>query len=705
MCYPIGARLAQRCILALDTLYHHLFSTPGRDATTTNQLKHDLVLWLTHHSFEELPDALEYYLADPNSDLEGDLAHLTCLDPWGVQVHIHPLVTIYINTLLAWAKCFLATYGVYPGLYDLLDTPRLDFLAAQLHLRDTTLPRPLLHRSRGPPTIRSEYVALQPHLDPSPPPNRLYVCRTTSLSFNTSVCRATRPSVIPTAPTVCLSPRKSVALSVHPTDSPSVIPSRPSHEPSVHPPVTPSMTRLYDNPTRPSAPPTPSHRLYTILPRLSGCPTSHRLHDTPTSPSDHPPPSQRLYDTPTRPSDHPPPSHRLYDTPISSSACPSPADCLTATTTRPPVRPSFPTIHHTHDSNHTLAVVNGEQDSNHSLAVVNGEQDSNHSLAVVNGEQSPTIHRTQDSSQSLAVVNGEQSRKAKIFHRAFTNYDLLLRALDASSIYLRAFRRVAPPKSGEDAHVTRGKCDCLGCSYVLPRLWDPGGVSSSANTPRDLSRTIAPSRYPNALLTGYLIDLPSLRPWQDLRTSHVNLDNFIHRNIAGRTTAMHKSTGSINVIIPALTRTTPTHHERGNHYDRQSSRTNFNATATSYIRVTQNLKRRVEIASPYEGHTSRTFYTRLLDSTSGLLRHTSGLPKILPRLRLTLLTMLGLWGVPYERPRLVDAPITTPTHYLGGRAYVRCRFTTPRWGVTRFYRCLGYVLVVLNLSVPKIIIS
>ena len=131
MCYPIGARLAQRRILAQDTLYHHLFSTPGRDATTINQLKHDLVLWLAHHSFEELPDALEYYLADPNSDLEGDLAHLTCLDPWGVQAHIHPLVTIYITTLLAWAKCFLATYGVYPGLYDLLDTPRLDFLAAQ----------------------------------------------------------------------------------------------------------------------------------------------------------------------------------------------------------------------------------------------------------------------------------------------------------------------------------------------------------------------------------------------------------------------------------------------------------------------------------------------------------------------------------------------------------------------------------------------
>ena len=233
----------------------------------------------------------------------------------------------------------------------------------------------------------------------------------------------------------------------------------------------------------------------------------------------------------------------------------------------------------------------------------------------MNGEQSHTPHRTQDSSQSLAVVNGEQSRKAKIFHRAFTHYNLLLRALDASSIYLRAFQRVAPPKSGEDAHVTRGKCDfggatlnnpSLGCSYVLPRLWDPGGVRSTANTPRDLSRTIAPSRYPNALLTGYLIDLPSLRPWQDLRTSLVKLDNFIHGNIAGRTTAMHKITGSINVINPALTRPTPTHHERGNPYDRQSSRTKFNATATSYIRVTQKFEttrgNNIPIRRTYQSH-------------------------------------------------------------------------------------------------------
>ena len=133
----------------------------------------------------------------------------------------------------------------------------------------------------------------------------------------------------------------------------------------------------------------------------------------------------------------------------------------------------------------------------------------------MNGEQSHTIHRTQDSSQSLAVVNGEPSRKAKTFHRAFTNYDLLLCALDASSINLRC---VAPPKSGEDAHVTCGKCDFGGAtlnnpslvfSYMLPRLWDPGGVRSSPNVPRDRSRALAPSRYPYAPCTGHLVDLPN----------------------------------------------------------------------------------------------------------------------------------------------------------------------------------------------------
>ena len=284
-----------------------------------------------------------------------------------MQVHIHPLVTIYIKTLLAWAKCFLATYGVYPGLYDLLDTPRCDFLAAQLHLHDSTLPRPLLPQSRGPPPIRSEYVALQPHLATFPPPDRLYVCRTTRPSFNTTVCQATCLSVIPTAPTVCLSPCQAVALSVHPTDSPSVITTRPSYKLSVHLPVTPSMTRQSATPPvspakRQSDCPSPSDHLYTILPRLSGCPTSSDHTSTIyTSPSEHPPLSHHLYNPPTSPSDHPQLSHRLYDTPISPSACPSPADCLTATTTHPPVRPSVPTIHHTHDSNQSLAVVNGEQ--------------------------------------------------------------------------------------------------------------------------------------------------------------------------------------------------------------------------------------------------------------------------------------------------------------------------------------------------------
>ena len=113
--------------LALQKLYHHLFSTPEHDSTSIDHLKHDLVLWLNHHSFEELPDALEYYLAAPTSDLKANLAHLNLLDPRGVQITIHTIDTIYICTLLACAKCLLATYGEYPGLWDLLDTPRLFF--------------------------------------------------------------------------------------------------------------------------------------------------------------------------------------------------------------------------------------------------------------------------------------------------------------------------------------------------------------------------------------------------------------------------------------------------------------------------------------------------------------------------------------------------------------------------------------------------
>ena len=105
---------------------------------------------------------------------------------------------------------------------------------------------------------------------------------------------------------------------------------------------------------------------------------------------------------------------------------------------------------------------------------------------------SNTIQHTQDSSQTLAVMNGEQSRRAKKFCRAFTNYNLLLCALDVSTIYPSVSRHVAQPKSGEDAHITHGMCDFGGLtinqprlefSYVLPRLWDPGGVRSTPNVP------------------------------------------------------------------------------------------------------------------------------------------------------------------------------------------------------------------------------
>ena len=129
------------------------------------------------------------------------------------------------------------------------------------------------------------------------------------------------------------------------------------------------------------------------------------------------------------------------------------------------------------------------------------------------------------------------------------------------------------------------------------------------------------------------------------RPLHVSHEtrHFYSREYSWSNNVMKKIPRSINVINPALTRLTPTHHECCNPYDRQSSRMSFTATATSYIWVTQNLKRRMETASPYEGHTSRTFFARLVNNTFGLLCHTSGLPKILPRLRLTLLMTLGLW--------------------------------------------------------------
>ena len=259
--------------------------------------------------------------------------------------------------------------------------------------------------------------------------------------------------------------------------------------PSPPPPVSPANC-LSDCPSL-------SDCLYIILPHPSGCPTlSDHTSTVYMGSSDCLSPPDHLYNLQPSLSDHLPMSHHLSDAPISPSACPSTADCLTTTMTRPPVCLSSPMIHHT--------------------------QDSSQSLAVLNGEQSHTIHCTQDSCQSLAVVNGEQSRKAKKFRRAFTNYSLLLCARDASSIYLCDSRRVAPPKSGEDAHITRGKCDfggttltkpSLGFSYMLPRLWDPRGDRSPPNVPRDRSSTLAPSRYPYASCMGHLVNLPSLQRW------------------------------------------------------------------------------------------------------------------------------------------------------------------------------------------------
>ena len=137
-------------------------------------------------------------------------------------------------------------------------------------------------------------------------------------------------------------------------------------------------------------------------------------------------------------------------------------------------------------------------------------------------------------------------------------------------------------------------------------------------------------------------------------------------------------------------------HERCSPYDRQSSCTSFTATGTSYIRVTTILKLCMETTSPYEGHTSRPSFSLLLHITSGLLHYTSGLPKILHRLHLTLLTMLGLWGAPV-------APRSTPTYYPGGCVYICCQFTTPRWGVTHFYQRLRLCSCGTKLQYSKII--
>ena len=75
---------------------------------------------------------------------------------------------------------------------------------------------------------------------------------------------------------------------------------------------------------------------------------------------------------------------------------------------------------------------------------------------------------------------------------------------------------------------------------------------------------------------------------------------------------MMKITGLINVKIHALTRPTLMHDELCFLHmahtcpdNRQSSHSNFTATGTWYIWVTQILKLRMEVTFPYKGHTSR----------------------------------------------------------------------------------------------------
>ena len=149
----LGDRLASCQTLTLEKLYHHIFSTLGQPRSVSDHQRHDLVLWLNHHSFDELPDALEYYVVNLNSDIEADPTNLDLLEQKGMKVTIKPFISMILHNLLDWAECFLATYGEYASLYNLLDTPKYVLLRLQQHLHNSTFPRPLLSQSRGRPTL------------------------------------------------------------------------------------------------------------------------------------------------------------------------------------------------------------------------------------------------------------------------------------------------------------------------------------------------------------------------------------------------------------------------------------------------------------------------------------------------------------------------------------------------------------------------
>ena len=76
---------------------------PDQARSASTQLRHDVVLWLNHHNFEELPDALEYYLVNPDSDLKADLYYPDLLDQSGMNIHISPFAIRTLLNLLEWA--------------------------------------------------------------------------------------------------------------------------------------------------------------------------------------------------------------------------------------------------------------------------------------------------------------------------------------------------------------------------------------------------------------------------------------------------------------------------------------------------------------------------------------------------------------------------------------------------------------------------
>ena len=117
----IGARFTMCRAKTLEKLLCHLFSGQGQPQAISDHLRSDLELWLDHHTFDELPDALEYYPVNPNSDLDSDLTNLDLLDRRGVRVTIHLRVTMTIHLLLDWTKCFFNSFGEYPGLKNLLN--------------------------------------------------------------------------------------------------------------------------------------------------------------------------------------------------------------------------------------------------------------------------------------------------------------------------------------------------------------------------------------------------------------------------------------------------------------------------------------------------------------------------------------------------------------------------------------------------------